>query len=277
MNNKKHFLISRILINIFLFFLVLIVLYPLYWTIINSLKTNNELFTSPFSLPHKLLFKNYVNAWNLGLSQYFLNSIYVSFISIAITVFLGALCAYGLSRFDIKSKNLIFMVVLGGLMLSPEVALVSLYKILQTFHLYNTRWAMIIPYIAFKLPFSVFLMRSYFISFPKDMEEAATIDGCNTFQVFYKIIMPISLPIFASTAIMDAIFVWNEFLFALVFVENKAITTIPVGLMAFRDALNTDWTVSLAGIAIATLPMIILFLCMQKYFVKGLTSGAVKG
>lgn len=136
---------------------------------------------------------------------------------------------------------------------------------------------MIIPYIAFKLPFSVFLMRSYFISFPKDMEEAATIDGCNTFQVFYKIVVPISLPIFASTAIMDAIFVWNEFLFALVFVENKAITTIPVGLMAFRDALNTDWTVLLAGITIATLPMAILFLCMQKYFVKGLTSGAVKG
>lgn len=277
MNNKKHFLISKILINIFLFFLVIIVLYPLYWTIINSLKTNNELFISPFSLPHKLIFKNYISAWNLGLSQYFLNSIYVSFISIAITVFLGALCAYGLSRFDIKGKNLIFMVVLGGLMLSPEVALVSLYKILQTLHLYNTRWAMIIPYIAFKLPFSVFLMRSYFISFPKDMEEAATIDGCNTFQVFYKIVVPISLPIFASTAIMDAIFVWNEFLFALVFVESKAITTIPVGLMAFRDALNTDWTVLLAGITIATLPMAILFLCMQKYFVKGLTSGAVKG
>lgn len=277
MNKKKHFTVSKILINIFLFFLVIIVLYPLYWTIINSLKTNNELFASPFSLPHKLLFKNYISAWNLGLSQYFLNSIYVSSISIIITVFLGALCAYGLSRFDIKGKNLIFMVVLGGLMLSPEVALVSLYKILQILHLYNTRWAMIIPYIAFKLPFSVFLMRSYFISFPKDMEEAATIDGCNTFQVFYKIVVPISLPIFASTAIMDAIFVWNEFLFALVFVENKAITTIPVGLMAFRDALNTDWTVLLAGITIATLPMAILFLCMQKYFVKGLTSGAVKG
>ncbi|MFA6940143.1 MAG: carbohydrate ABC transporter permease [Clostridiaceae bacterium] len=277
MNKKKHYTVSKILINIFLFFLVIIVLYPLYWTIINSLKTNNELFISPFSLPHKLIFKNYISAWNLGLSQYFLNSIYVSFISIAITVFLGALCAYGLSRFDIKAKNLIFMVVLGGLMLSPEVALVSLYKILQTLHLYNTRWAMIIPYIAFKLPFSVFLMRSYFISFPKDMEEAATIDGCNTFQVFYKIVVPISLPIFASTAIMDAIFVWNEFLFALVFVESKAITTIPVGLMAFRDALNTDWTVLLAGITIATLPMAILFLCMQKYFVKGLTSGAVKG
>lgn len=277
MKNKKHFSIGEILINIFLFFLVLIVLYPLYWTIINSLKTNSEIFTNPFSFPHNLLFENYKKAWDLGLSQYFLNSIYVSFISIVLTVFLGALCAYGLSRFDIKGKNIIFMMILGGLMLSPEVALVSLYKILQAMHLYNTRWAMIIPSIAFKLPFAVFLMRSYFISFPKDMEEAATIDGCNTFQVFCKIIVPISLPIFATTAIMDAIFVWNEFLFALVFVENKAITTIPVGLMAFRDALNTNWAVLLAGITIATLPMLILFLSMQKYFVKGLTAGAVKG
>jgi len=277
MNKKKYFLASKVLINIVLFILILIVLYPLYWTIINSLKTNNELFASPFSIPHKLNFSNYISAWNQGLSQYFLNSVYVSVVAIGITVFLSALCAYGLTQFDIKGKNVIFMIVLGGLMLSPEVALVSLYKILQTLHLYNTRWAMIIPYIAFKLPFCVFLMRSYFISFPKDMEEAATIDGCNSFQVFYKIIVPISLPIFASTAIMDALFVWNEFTYALVFVEDKTIQTIPVGLMAFRDSLNTDWAVLLAGITIATLPMVILFLCMQKYFVKGLTSGAVKG
>lgn len=277
MNKKIHFSVSRIIIYIFLFILVLAVLYPLYWTAVNSLKTNTELFTNPFNLFHKPNFINYKKAWDQGLSQYFINSIYVSAVSIGITVFLSALCAYGLTRFDIKGKNIIFMIVLGGLMLSPEVALVPLYKILQALHLYNTRWAMIIPYIAFKLPFCVFLMRSYFISFPKDMEEAATIDGCNTFQIFYKILVPISLPIFASTAIMDALFVWNEFTFALVFVEDKSITTIPVGLMAFRDSLNTDWTVLLAGITIATIPMVALFLAMQKYFVRGMTSGAVKG
>ncbi len=277
MKDSKKLSVSKITINTLLVFLTAVVVYPLYWTVINSLKTTGELFTNSFNFPHTLHFENYKAAWDLGLSQYFLNSIYVSVVSIFLTVFLGALCAYGLTRFNIKGQNALFIVILGGLMLSPEVALVSLYKILQALHIYNTRLAMIIPYIAFKLPFAVFLIRSYFLTFPREIEEAAIIDGCNSFQIFYKIIVPISLPIFAATAIMDAIFVWNEFLFALVFVENKDIVTIPVGLMAFRDALNTDWTVLLAGIIISSLPMVILFLFMQKYFVKGLASGSVKG
>lgn len=277
MKDAEKLTMNRIAVNTLLVFLTVVVVYPLYWAVINSLKTTGELFTDSFGFPRNLHFENYKAAWDLGLSQYFLNSIYVSAVSIFLTVFLGALCAYGLTRFNIKGKNFLFLIILGGLMLSPEVALVSLYKILQALHIYNTRWAMIIPYVAFKLPFAVFLIRSYFLTFPKEIEEAAVIDGCNSFQIFYKIIVPISLPIFAATAIMDAIFVWNEFLFALVFVENKDITTIPVGLMAFRDALNTDWTVLLAGIIIASLPMVILFLALQKYFVKGLASGSVKG
>jgi len=273
----QHISIKRITINTLLVFLTVVVVYPLYWTLINSLKNTNELFTNPFNFPHTLHFENYVSAWNLGLSQYFLNSIYVSAVSIFMTVLLGALCAYGLTRFNIKGKTIIFFTVLGGLMLSPEVALVSLYKILQALHIYNTRLAMIIPYIAFKLPFAVFLIRSYLLTFPRELEEAAIIDGCNSLQIFLKIIVPISMPIFAATAIMDAIFVWNEFLFALVFIENKSIVTIPVGLMAFRDALNTNWAVLMAGIVISSLPMVILFLVMQKHFVKGLASGSVKG
>lgn len=277
MKKAKMFSFRGTAINTLLFALTVVVIYPLYWTVINSLKTTEELFTDSFKFPQILHFENYKSAWELGLSQYFLNSIFVSTVSIVLTVFLGALCAYGLTRFKIKGKNILFVIILGGLMLSPEVALVPLYKVLQALHIYNTQWAMIIPYIAFKLPFAVFLIRSYLLSFPRELEEAAIIDGCNSFQIFYKIVVPISMPIFAATAIMDAIFVWNEFLFALVFVEDKSITTIPVGLMAFRDALDTDWTVLLAGIIIASLPMVILFLAMQKHFVKGLASGSVKG
>lgn len=120
-------------------------------------------------------------------------------------------------------------------------------------------------------------MRAYFMCIPKELEEAAVIDGYNSFQIFRKIIVPISKPIFASCAIVNLNFVWNEFLFANVFLESKSIMTIPIGLMTFKGDMRSDYVVMLAGITIASLPMIILYLCMQKQFVRGLTSGAVKG
>lgn len=277
MIKEKSFIIKKIIINVFLFILALIVIYPLFWAVINSLKTNTELFTDSVALPKKLLFSNYTQAWEQGLSQYFFNSIYVSFISIAMTLVLGSLAAYSFARFQFKGKNKLFLIIVGALMLAPEVALIPLFKILQIIDLYNTRWAMIVPYIAFRVPFAVFLIRSYIVSIPNDMEEAAYIDGCNSFQVFLKVILPVSMPIIATAAIMTAVSVWNEFSFALVFVENKAITTIPVGLMAFRDALATNWTVLIAGIVMSSIPMIVLFLLLQKYFIRGLTDGGVKG
>lgn len=150
-------------------------------------------------------------------------------------------------------------------------------KCIKAVHLYNTYWAVILPYIAFRIPFTVFLMRSYFISIPKELEEAAVVDGYNSFQIFTKIIVPISKPIFASCAIVCLNHVWNEFLFANVFLESKKLMTIPIGLMTFKGDLRADYVTMLAGIIIASLPMIILFLCMSKQFVRGLTAGAVKG
>jgi raffinose/stachyose/melibiose transport system permease protein len=136
---------------------------------------------------------------------------------------------------------------------------------------------MIVPYIAFRIPFSVFLMYGYFKEFPADLEDAARIDGCNTSKIFFRIVMPISKPIIAATSIVSAIFTWNEFLFALVFIESENLVTIPVGLSRFRDALQTNWTGMMAGIVIASLPMIIAFLLMSKAFIRGLTAGSVKG
>ena len=267
----------KILINLFFIVLAVMILYPMFWLILNSLKTNAELYDNSLSMPIKVMWVNYKDAWDIGLSTYFFNSILISSVTIAATVFLGSACAYGLVRSKSKYKDLIFYMILGGLLLSPQVALISLYKLLAMMHLYNTRWALIIPYIAFRLPFAIFLMRSYFLSFPIELEEAAYIDGYSTFQTFIKIVLPISKPILSSTAIMTAIFVWNEFLFALVFIEDKAKMTIPIGLSNFKDALSTNWTVLLAGVVISSIPMIILYLLMQKNFIKALAAGSVKG
>jgi len=277
LTKRPSFFLTKLFILTILSFLVICILFPLIWVVVSSLKTNVEFFADPLKLPKNFLFKNYVNAWKLGLGRYFLNSIFVTTTTIILTLILGSGCAYGLSRFSFKGQNIVLYLILGGLLLSPQVALLPLFKMLVKFRIYNTYWAMILPYVAFNLPFAVFLMRAYFLSFPKEIEESAYIDGCNYFNTFLRIVLPISKPILVSTAIVTGISVWNEFLFALVFIEDKKFMTIPIGLSNFKDALTTDYTTMLAGITIGSLPMMLLFIFSQKYFIKGLTTGSVKG
>ncbi len=276
-HNKSNYYLKKALTIFILLIFTVIVLYPMYWVVISSLKTNNEFLSAPLGFPNKLMFENYLSAWNKGFSRYFFNSILINIVSVVLTVSIGAACAYSLARFNFKGKTIIFYLILAGLLLSPQVAVLPLFKLLVRLRLYNTYWALILPYVGFNLPFSIFLMRSYFLSIPREIEESAYIDGCNTFTTFIKIILPISKPIIASAAIVTSRFFWNEFLFALIFIEDSSKYTIPIGLSHFRDSLSTDYTTMLAGITIAALPMIILFLVMQKQFIKGLTAGSVKG
>ena len=275
--NKKKIRVSSILLNLLCIVLCAVIAAPLLWIILNSFKTNQEMFMDSLALPEVWQFGNYAKAWSMGLYRYFGNSVLVSAIALVGILVLASFLAYGLTRFRAKGSNIIFIIVLGGMALSEQIALVPLYNILQALHLYDTYAAVILPYIAFRIPFTVFLMRAYFITIPEELEEAAVMDGYNSLQIFTKIIVPISKPIFASCAIVNLNFVWNEFLFANVFLSNKAIQTIPIGLMTFKGDLKVDYTTTLAGLIIASLPLIILFLLMSKQFVRGLTSGAVKG
>ena len=275
--NKKKIRISSILLNLLCIVLCVVIAAPLLWIILNSFKTNQEMFMDSLALPEVWQFGNYAKAWSMGLYRYFGNSVLVSAIALVGILVLASFLAYGLTRFRAKGSNIIFIIVLGGMALSEQIALVPLYNILQALHLYDTYAAVILPYIAFRIPFTVFLMRAYFITIPEELEEAAVVDGYNSLQIFTKIIVPISKPIFASCAIVNLNFVWNEFLFANVFLSDKAIQTIPIGLMTFKGDLKVDYTTTLAGLIIASMPLIILFLLMSKQFVRGLTSGAVKG
>lgn len=275
--NKKKIRVSSILLNLLCIVLCAVIAAPLLWIILNSFKTNQEMFMDSLALPEVWQFGNYAKAWSMGLYRYFGNSVLVSAIALVGILVLASFLAYGLTRFRAKGSNIIFIIVLGGMALSEQIALVPLYNILQALHLYDTYAAVILPYIAFRIPFTVFLMRAYFITIPEELEEAAVVDGYNSLQIFTKIIVPISKPIFASCAIVNLNFVWNEFLFANVFLSDKAIQTIPIGLMTFKGDLKVDYTTTLAGLIIASMPLIILFLLMSKQFVRGLTSGAVKG
>lgn len=267
-----HFIIMVLLIMY-----AISIIYPLWWMAMSGFKSNREIMLNTWALPSKWLWENYQLAWEYGVKQYFLNSIIVTIASVALTIAISAIAAFALSRFEFGYKELVLAVIIGGLMLSPQVGLISLYKLLSSLRIYNTYWALIISYTAYRIPFTVFLMRSYFITLPREVEESAFIDGCNSWQVFSKIILPMSRPIIATSALLTAMFTWNEFMFALVFIEDNSLRTIPVGLMNLRGALTTKWSVLLAGLTLSALPMIIMFLIFQKQLIRGLTSGSVKG
>ncbi len=263
-------------VYIMLWAFVLLIVYPLFWMVAASLKTNAEMFSQAWALPRYLQWGNWAQAWQLGVGQYVLNSVIVTVSSIIGVIVLGAWAAYALARFRYPLRTPLLYLIIGGLMLSPQVALIPLFRLLSTLQLYNTLGALIVLDIAFRLPFTVFLMRAYMLGLPYDLEEAAYIDGASHWQVFWHIIVPLSRPIMLSAALLQAFFSWNEFLFALTFIQDSALKTLPVGLLDMQSRLLTNWPVLLAGLSIAALPMIALLIVGQRWFVRGLAEGMGK-
>ena len=269
--------INRVLIYVMFIILAIIAIYPLVWVLTNSFKTDVQMFDQSWTLPKTWMFENYVTAWKYGVARYIMNSAIVTIGSVTLCLIVSIMAAYALARFRFKGSTALLYVILGGLMLAPEVSLIPLFKILSGMGLYNTYWAMILPNVAFGIPFTTFLIRSYMLGLPKDFEEAATIDGASTLGIFIHVVIPLCRPILASAALLDAMRVWNEFMFGLTFITNDKLKTIPVGLMAFGGALREQYTVIMAGIIISALPMIILFLATQRQFIRGLAAGGLRG
>ena len=269
--------IVHILLWIMLIVLVLSIFLPFYWMIISGFKENKDLYSNCFGQPSVWNVENYATAWRVGVGRFIGNSVFVTLVSTILTLALSAACAFGLSRFKFRGREVLFMVILAGLLLAPQVALVPLYRILSTMGIYNTYLAMIVPYVAFRIPFTVFLIRAYLLDFPKDIEEAAIIDGCSTFRIFLSITLPVSKPVLASASLLAVMSFWNEFMMAMVFTSDNSIRTIPLGLATLKGTLSTDWGALIAGLVIAAIPVIILFVAFQKQFVRGMTAGGVKG
>ena len=260
-----------------LIILAILIIYPMFWIVMSSFKDYNGIFKDVWGLPKEWLFENYKTAWDRGISNYFINSLIVSAGTIAGVVVLTTFAAFGICQLKNKLAAVCFLAIMGGLLLSPQVCLLPLYMLLKNMGIKDTYAALIIPYIAFRIPVSVMLIRSFFIGIPKDLEESALIDGASLFQIYRKIYLPLSKPIVSTVVIMTAYYAWNEFVFATMFIDSSQRQTIPVGLMVFSDGLMTNWGVVMAGMVIACLPIIVLFIVMQKSFIRGITAGSVKG
>lgn len=274
---RRKFGPGEVICLIILVIMALLILYPLFWILMSSFKDYQSIYGDVWGLPQVWHVENYVNAWNKGISQYFVNSIIVTLATLVGVVFIASFAAFGVCQLKGKLGNVIFLFCLCGLLLAPQVCVLPLFMLLKALNLKNTLWAMILPYIAFRLPVSIMMLRAFFVGISKELEEAAIIDGASLFQIYTHIYLPLSKPIISTVTIMTAYYAWNEFMFATIFVDSSKLRTIPVGLMVFRDGLMTDWGVVMAGMVISCVPILILFLLMQKSFVRGMTAGAVKG
>jgi raffinose/stachyose/melibiose transport system permease protein len=269
-------ILGQLLLLGFLLGLVIVVVYPLLWMVVSSLKTNSEILGSPFALPAHPSAGSYARALQKGVAGYLLNSVLVTSLSVVSTTLFSAWAAYALSRITIPFNRAVLMVIVGGLMLSPTVALIPLVRLLQSWGLYNTYWALILLYTAFRVPFTTFLIRGYMMDLPREVDEAAEIDGASRRQTFWGVILPMSTPILVSAVILQVLFAWNEFLFALIFLSDDSLKTLPVGLATLSSRATTDFPAVFAGMTIAAVPMIVLFFLGQRYFIRGLSEGVGK-
>jgi raffinose/stachyose/melibiose transport system permease protein len=256
--------------------ITLVSLYPLVWLFLSSFKSSAEMFGNTWALPEDWRWRNYVSAWNFGVSQYLISSLIVTTISTVLIIALSSAAAFALVVLKFPGKAMLYTIILGGAILPPEVSLLPLFRTLTAMGIYNTYWALIVPYVAFGLPFTTFLIRAYMVTIPLDLSEAAEMDGAGPIWTYWHVYLPLSRPILASAALISAMRVWNEFIFALTFVESESVKTITIGMMSFANALRGDWAVMMAGLVIAVLPMMALFLVLQRQFIGGLSQGAVK-
>lgn len=262
-------------------FLVLIALFnliPIVYMIIGSFKTESEYASNPFTLPSSLQWSNYARAWEIAnMDTYFLNSFVITIGALLLTVFLGSLAAFFLSRFTFQSRNFVYALFLIGLLIPIHAALIPIFLIMKDLNLLNTHWSLILPYTAFHLSLTIFILEGFMQGLPKDLEESAVMDGAGVFRIFWSIILPITRPAMATVVILNFIYNWNEYLFALVLVSTEAIKTLPLGLANFAGVETASITLQMAALTIALIPIIIFYLFLQKYLVEGMTAGAVKG
>ena len=274
---SKRTKVLRGIVHILMALYIVVILFPLLWMVLSGFKSDADIFSSPWSLPESWKISNYIYVWTTYIQKSVLNSLFFTVVGTFFVVLISGMAAYAIIRFRFKHKYLVFMFVLSGMMLAPQCSLIPIYKMLSTIGLYNTRIGMLIPYIAYRVPFSFFLMWSFMLHLPVEVEEAAIIDGCSIRQVFFNIVLKMSKPVIATTAVMSARYIWNDFAFALVFSEGRELQTVPLAIFAIRSTSQTQWGVLIAGLTLAALPMVVVYICLQQYFVDGMNSGAVKG
>ena len=268
----------NLLIHLFLLTVAVSCLFPLAWMVSSSLKTQETIFSDTSLIPAQAHWVNYYLAWKEGgFGRYFINSlIYTTFTVIGI-LFVASLAAYAFSRFSFPGRNALFYMFIIAMMIPIPGSFVPLYVLLNRLHLRNTQIGYVLCMINVGLSTSIFLLKTFFDKMPKELEEAARIDGCSKIGLWWHVALPLSKPVLAVVVVFNALNVWNEYILALIIFDSRHLMPLQVALATFQGEFITRYPLLMAGLTIAAIPIILIYLFMQKYIIKGVTAGAVVG
>lgn len=248
------------------------------WIFITSFKSNREIFSNPFGLPSNFQLDNYIFALvDVNMALYLLNSLIVAVFTVTLCFILGATVSYVISRFTFKGNGFIYVLFIVGLTIPLQSLIFPMFFKMHDLGLRDTLFGVIIVYTALNLPKTVFLLVGFMKAIPKEMEEAAIIDGCNYWNVFSRVIVPMSKPALATVGILVFIAAWNEYIFSTVLISSDAIKTLPLGLASFQSSHLSEYGLIAAGVIISIIPVLIAYVLFQEQIIKGMASGAVKG
>jgi multiple sugar transport system permease protein/raffinose/stachyose/melibiose transport system permease protein len=263
----------NLLIHIFLISVAVICLYPLLWMVSSSLKTQDMIFKDISLIPHQAHFENYINAWREGgFGRNFLNTIFYTVSVVIGIVVISSLAAYAFARFRFPGRKVLFIMFMAAMMIPIPGSFVSLFVLLNKLHLRDTPLGYILCMINAGLAMSIFLLKTFFDTMQRDLEDAARIDGCSKIGIWRHVALPFARPMLAVVVIFNALNVWNEYLLAMIIFDSKNLMPLQRALMMFQGEFLTNYPLLMAGLTITALPIIIVYLLMQKYIVKGVTS-----
>ncbi len=274
--SKTGLAVKYVLLSLF----AVITLFPIFVTVWGGLKSLAQLRLDLFGVPNPVMWENFTGIFDLKKSKFFIylfNSTFIMVLTVALDLLLSGLAAYALSKIKFFGREIIYNFFLIGLLFPFAVIILPLYLVIDNLKLINTYFGVILPQVAFGMPFHIMLMRSFFMMIPKELEEAATIDGCGHFRILINIILPLSTPILTTIAVLTMVGSWNGYLLPLLVLNDSKMFTLPLGVMDFQTQYLFEWNRVLAFISLAMVPVIAFYIFAQKYIIAGLTGGALKG
>ena len=258
-------------------FAVVQAMWPVVWILFGSLKSRQEFYTNPWGMPRSWQFSNYSDAFAIArVGDYMLNSLIVVALGLAILLVAASTTAYALARFSFPGRHAVSIVILATMMVPPDILTIPLFVVLRSLGLLGGFFGLACIYAAGGFGMSVFLLRSYFLAVPVELEEAAVLEGASPLKILLYVILPLTLPGFLAVTIIQAMGMWNDLYLAFVFLRDPASATVPLGLLNFFHREAIDWPRLLAALSILTLPVLVFYSLFQRRFVEGITSGAVK-
>ncbi|MCH1952202.1 carbohydrate ABC transporter permease [Enterocloster sp. OA13] len=264
--------------NLFVILISFTCVFPIIWLIYSTLKTSAEFDTNVIALPVNPTLDNYKKVLTVSsMPKYMLNSVMISVITVMLILVTSFVIGYFLARYDFRFRNLIYGGFLIGMLIPIHSLMVPIYIIFSKLHINDHRFTLVIPYLAFQMPIALYLMENYIHSIPREMEEAAAIDGASFDMRLFRIVLPMAKPVMTAAGIIAFFYCWNEFSFALILTTRETLRTLPLGLALFKGSYTTNYPMLMAAMAIAIAPALVTYMLFSKNIIKGMMSGAVKG